>query len=69
MKTARFHHVKRMLPLYGAIVEQVIVDGQGDDDIYCGFILKKKDGTTVQVIAMMDPEGNGPGHLTITELK
>lgn len=54
----------RMLPLHNAVVKQVVVSSE-DDGVYCGFIMQRTDGTVVEVIALADPEGNGPGHLTI----
>lgn len=61
------YHRKRMLELLDATVQKAIVSNE-DGEIYCGLILHTKSGKQVQLVALRDPEGNGPGHFDIQEI-
>jgi hypothetical protein len=60
-------HANRMRPLVGATIEQIVID-DSEGECLTGFMVKAKDGRIFQVIAMCDPEGNGPGWLTIDDI-
>lgn len=59
---------KELLKVKGARVTAIIVSDEGDDVPYCGFLMETLGGKCFQVIALRDPEGNGPGHMDVTDV-
>lgn len=57
-------YVKMLKPLIGGKIKKMVVDPTPDGEVYLGLIIEngKK---TYEIIALQDPEGNGPGHLSI----
>lgn len=62
------YHVDRIMPFIGAKIISVIVDSDDAPDVYCGFILQLQDGTKKELVFYSDPEGNGPGHISINKV-
>lgn len=70
-KTKNKHYIDYLKPLIGFKITQILVEENMDDpygEPYLGFILKKGDNS-YQMVSLRDPEGNGPGHMEIIEIK
>lgn len=62
------YYRKHLAPLVGCRVIAMVID-PADGETYTGYHLHDdKTGNTYEMIALADPEGNGPGHLAITLL-
>ena len=64
------YYKKHLSPLVGCRVIAILVDSEDPADRpYIGYHLHDdKTGKTYELVALSDPEGNGPGHLSITLL-
>ena len=60
--TAAAYALRAAEPLRGATVEAI-----ADDDGFLGLVFRCADGQQRVAWVQRDPEGNGPGHLCITE--
>ena len=62
--------VKYLSPLIGGTIKTLIVEDGTDsmDETHYGFIIENK-GKTFECMILSDPEGNGPGHLTVEKVK
>ena len=59
-------YIKILKPLIGGKITKIIVD-PAYDDTYMGLIVEK--GKKVyEVISLRDPEGNGAGFITVTDI-
>lgn len=62
-------YTKHLIPLVGGTVERVCVSQDDENsEPYCGLWIKMRSGKTFQVVALMDPEGNGPGHMEVLDV-
>ena len=62
------YYRKHLSPLVHCRVIAMVIDPV-DGETYIGYHLHDdKTGKTYEMIALRDPEGNGPGHLAITLL-
>ena len=57
-------YIKLLKPLIGGKIKKMIVDPTPDGETYLGLIVEKGK-KTYEIIALADPEGNGPGHLSV----
>ncbi len=70
-KTKNKHYIDYIKPLIGFKITQILVEEDMNDpygEPYLGFILEKGD-KSYQIVSLRDPEGNGPGHMEIIEIK
>ena len=70
MKTKENYYKDYLKALVGGKIVEVIVDASNEEYLsnpYLGFIVKKGK-KTFQFVALRDPEGNGAGHMEITEI-
>lgn len=70
MKTKEDYYKDYLKALVGGKIVEVIVDASNEEYLsnpYLGFIVKKGK-KTFQFVALRDPEGNGAGHMEITEI-
>jgi hypothetical protein len=64
------YYKKHLSPLLGCRVTAMVIDTDDLDDApYMGYrLLDEKTGKIYQLVALSDPEGNGPGHLSIHDI-
>jgi len=70
MKTKENYYKDYLKGLVGGKIVEVIVDASNEEYLsnpYLGFIVKKGK-KSFQIIALRDPEGNGAGHMEITDI-
>ena len=66
MMTNEEYMKEYMSVLKGAhIVEATVLDEEFTDEVIPVLLVKTPEGKFYQVDVLMDPEGNGPGHLDI----
>jgi hypothetical protein len=60
-------YIKLLKPLIGGKIKHIIVDATPDGEVYMGLVIEngKK---TYEVLGLADPEGNGPGFLSVTKI-
>lgn len=64
------YYKKHLSPLIGCRIIAMVVDNTDPTETYTGYHLHcDKTGKTFELIALRDPEGNGPGHLSITPVE
>ena len=66
MTDTQKYYFNYLKPLIGGKITKLIVDPT-DEGTYLGFIVEKNK-QTFEVVGLSDAEGNGAGHLQITEL-
>ena len=59
------YYRKHLEQVKGGEIVGIIVSDEGDEEPYCGFLVRLPNKKYYQVVALRDPEGNGPGHLDI----
>lgn len=65
----RPYYRKHLAPLVGCEIIGTIIDTTDPTDVYTGYVLKdKRTGQEYELVAMRDPEGNGPGHFAIAPI-
>jgi hypothetical protein len=59
-------HLRPLRPLVGGIIRNVVIDEcpEGKMETTYGLLIEIN-GVLVTAMILMDPEGNGPGHLDI----
>ncbi len=63
------YYSNHLSPLVGCEVIAIVIDATEHNEVYTGYVLKdKQTGQEYELVAMRDPEGNGPGHLAIHPL-
>jgi hypothetical protein len=65
----RPYYLKHLAPLVGCEIIGTIIDTTDPIDVYTGYVLKdKRTGQEYELVALRDPEGNGPGHFSIAPI-
>lgn len=62
------YYKTRLAPLIGGTITHIITDVVHEEGAYHGFIVTMPDKKEYQVIAMRDPEKNGPGEMDVLDL-
>jgi hypothetical protein len=66
----RDHYTKHLGRLMGCRITAIVVDDSDPSEIYTGYRLHDPIlDIDYELVALADPEGNGPGHLSITLIK
>lgn len=65
------YQINRLAPLRGLVVKRIEVVHEGEfDEVWTQLFLSDSSGDkTYAVSVSRDPEGNGPGHLFVEEVK